>query len=248
MEFTTLDLLKQVGDPTGYWRAENAAITESDAEFSLVKLKAEVLAALVRLSVEVVEDAPNFSNVIQKAISSALALELDRALLLGDGLGKPLGVFDTVGVGEISMGVNGAALTSYDPFSQAVEAIQTANGVATATIYNARTSGALDRLKSAIDAQPLIPPASFQNLTRLVSNQIPNDQVHGSATNASCAFVGGFDNVWIGMRKQLIVEVFRAGDDDSVKSLQILIRAYLRADSAVVRPDHLCKITGIIPA
>jgi HK97 family phage major capsid protein len=248
MEHTTLDVLRQIGDPTAFWRGENQAITESNAEFSLVRLKAEVLAALVRLSVEVVEDAPNFSSVIQRAISSALALELDRALLLGDGLGKPLGVFSTPGVGEIDMGPNGAALTSYDPFSQAVEAIQTANGIATAAIYNARTSGALDRLKSAVDAQPLIPPQSFQNLTRLVSNQVPNDQTHGSATNGSAAFVGGFENVWLGLRKSLVIEIFRSGDDDSVKNLQVLIRAYLRADSAVVRPDHLCRITGIIPA
>ena len=48
---------KLLSDPTAYWRAENAAITESDATFGPIKLKALALGCLVRVSLELLEDA-----------------------------------------------------------------------------------------------------------------------------------------------------------------------------------------------
>ena len=248
MEATTLMLVRQTGDVTGYWRGENQDITESNATFDTVRLEAKVLGALVRISIEAVEDATNLSDILNRSFANALALELDRVLLLGSGVGpEPQGVYSTPGVNILTMGDDGAALTDYDPFSRAVELVRTANGEPNAVIFSARTAGELDRLKSAVDAQPLQPPQSFRDLTRLTSNQVPNGMEQGTATDASAAFVGAWQNQLVGIRKQLIVEPFRAGDADGVKKMQVVIRAYLRADAVVVRPSHFAIIKGITP-
>lgn len=244
MDAPEITVVKVTSDPTAYWRAENAAITESDMGFAPVKLKAVALGCLSRVSLELLEDARAFATTVEDAISSALALELDRVGLLGTGVGEPRGLWNTDGVNEYSMGDNGAAPSNYDPFSYAVDYVANANGEAKAAIYAPRTAGELDRLKDSQN-QPLTPPQSFQRLTKFTTNQVPINQTQGSSTDASTAFVGDFSQLLIGMRTQIVLEATRVGGSDTFAKMQALIRGYLRADIAVLRPNHFTLIKGI---
>jgi len=248
MDTSTLKLAKITQDATGYWRGENAAITQSDMGFGALNLSCKVLAALCKVSIELIEDTPNVGQLIEDSIGSALALELDRVGLFGIGAGaEPLGLFNTSGISTESMGTNGAAITNLNKFSNACTTLMTSNAEPKVAIYAPRTAGVIDLLVDG-NGQPLIPPESVRNLTKLVSNQVPIDQTHGSATDASCAFVGDFSNLCIGMRKQVIIEATRVGDTDTFSKMQVLIRGYLRSDIGVLRADHFDVITGIIPA
>ena len=249
MQTPEMTIVKVVTDPQGSWRKEHQAIDESDAVFEPIKVKTMALAALCRVSLEMIEDAPLFSQTIENAISASLALELDRAALMGTGVNEPRGIFFSDGVGEQTMGTNGAAFTDYDPFLDAIEDIETANGTAGAAIYSPRTNRALSGLKTGIsgDKTPLQPPQSFLDLRRFVTNQIPNDLEHGTATNASTSMVGDFSQMAFALRTTLIIEATRYGGDTFSK-MEALVRGYLRADVAVFRPNHFSKITGIIPA
>jgi len=148
------------------------------------------------------------------------------------------------------MGANGAALTSYDPFSYAVQYVSEANGQAGAVIYAPRTAGALDRLKEGTTLAPLQPPPSFQALQKFSTNQIPITQIKGSSSVASSAFVGDWKNLLIGMRKQLTIDVAPAGIGsgaaDVFSTVEVLVRGYLRVDVAVLREDHFTWINGIL--
>ncbi len=74
------------------------------------------------------EDAPNASAAIRDALAAGLALELDRAGLLGSGAGsEPTGIFNAAGVQSIYMGTTGAALTNFSQLSQAVQKVGEAN-------------------------------------------------------------------------------------------------------------------------
>ncbi len=250
METPEVTIAKVVTEPTPYWVAENEEITESDATFTPIKLVAVAVACLCRVSLQLIEDVQSFTGTLEEMIASALALEVDRVGLLGSGVGEPRGIWNTDGVGSVSMGTNGAAFTNYDPFLDAIEDIETSNGEATAVIYAPRTKRALAGLKTGItsDNTPLKPPDDFLALKRLVTNQVPIDQTQGSATNASSAFMGGFKNLLFGMRTQLQLDVSKAGDEKTFEKMQVLVRGYLRVDVAVLRPAHLNVITGIIPA
>jgi HK97 family phage major capsid protein len=245
-----MTLVKVLTDPTAYWVAEHAKITESEGTFGPIKLKAMVVGCLVRVSRALLEDAPNSGNVIETQIGAALGLEIDRCALLGNGVNEPKGLSNCAGINTYSMGANGLALANYDPFSYAVQYVAEDNGLATAVIMAPRTAGALDRLKEGTTLAPLTPPPSFQALQKFSTNQIPITQTQGTATTASSAFVGDYKNIVLGMRKQLTIDIAASGvgsgSVDVFSSVETLIRGYLRIDVAVLRENHFTWIKGIL--
>ncbi len=245
MDSPELTLVKVKTDPTSYWRAEHSAITESDGSFEPIKLKAVVLGCLIRVSQALLEDAPNAGQTIEQMLSSSLALELDRVALVGNGSNEPRGLLNCGDINSYSMGANGAAPSNYDPFSYAVQYVREDNGDATAGIMAPRTAGTLDRLKAATTNQPLVAPQSYQDLKKLYTNQIPVDQTQGTSSAASCAFVGDFKNIVIGMRKSLTIDISPHAGTDTFAKVENLIRAYMRVDVAVLRENHFTKIVGI---
>lgn len=248
MEGPEVTITKIASDPVAYWRPENKPINESAMTFEPLKLKAVVLGILCRVSMEQMMDSPNFGNVVESAIAAALALEMDRAMLLGTGSGEPRGLVNTKGVQELDLGVNGAALANYDPFSLAAEFVMNANGTPNAVVYSPRTWGALDRLKEGGTNAPLKPPASYENLQKFATNQIPNNLTHGTANNASLAVVGDFTKLGLASLTGVMLAASGEAGADTFAKMQVLIRGFLRADVAVLRPNHFTKITGIIPA
>jgi HK97 family phage major capsid protein len=202
---------------------------------------------MTRISIELMEDAPAFGAMIESAMGAALGLEIDRAGMFGTGTGEPRGIVNAPGVNVISMGANGAALTNHDKFLDAIEAVENANGMAAAIAYSPRTKRALAGLKNTL-TDPMQPPQDFLDLKRFSSNQFPLTEKQGTATNCSTALLGDFAQAAIALRTGLTLEVTRTGDADAFSKLQVLIRGYLRADIAVLRPAHFAKITGIKPA
>ncbi|MBU4533576.1 MAG: phage major capsid protein [Firmicutes bacterium] len=251
MESSTLKLARVTGDPSASWRAENTPIPASDMTFGSLELRVRTLGTLVKVSVELIEDAINMPELIENALSQAIALELDRAVLRGKGTLEPIGIRNWTNIQKIDLGVNGGTLTGYSKFSEAVQKIAERNGADTglAAIYAPRTSGAIDRF-SDTTGQPLVPPASFTSLRRLVTNQVPTDLARGTAGDASEAYIGDFSQCLVGMRTQLTLEISRQAADtggSAFRDLQVWIRCYLRADMVLARPEHFVLIDGIIP-
>lgn len=248
MTANTLKMGKVTGDMTASWRAENAAITASEMSFDGLTFTAKALAAICTISVELMEDAANINALIENSIAQAIALELDRAALFGSGVDpEPKGLNGVTGVQEVSMGTNGAALTGYSPFTLAAQKLYEKNAIPGAFVFSPRTWAALEGLVDTT-GQPLAAPASFASAGKLVSNQIPNNLTKGTASNASSVFIGAWQNLMVGMRSTLTLEASRVAGADAFSKMQIMIRAYIRADVQVARPDHFAKITGIIPA
>lgn len=66
------------GDPTVIQHTENTDdITESDIDLSYVAANPKLLAAVIPLSEELVQDSPNLDQVIQMAVAGAFATKLD---------------------------------------------------------------------------------------------------------------------------------------------------------------------------
>jgi HK97 family phage major capsid protein len=116
MDSRELELVKQIGDPTAYWRGELEAIPPSKMTFAMQTFRAHSLAATITLSEELLADAKNFGAMLQNALGSALALALDKACLSGTGIVQPLGILNTPGVQ--TTGAVGT-LADYGDFSEA---------------------------------------------------------------------------------------------------------------------------------
>jgi len=248
MGSNSLKIARIAGDPTAAWKVENAASTASDLTFESVEFTARTLVAIGKMSVELAEDA-EVEDTVENAIAASLSLELDRAALRGSGTApEPRGIRFQTGVTIQSMGANGAALTNYDNISTAVQSIRELNHEPNALIAAPRSIGALDRLKDTTN-QPLRPPPSVEELRFYSSAQVPINLTQGTSNITSEIYVADFEQLLIGLRTQLTVEVSRqAGDATSsaFSNLQVWVRAYLRADIQLADPKGFVVITGVL--
>lgn len=70
------------GDPTVIQHTENTDdITESDIDLSYVAANPKLLAAVIPLSEELVQDSPNLNTIIHMAVASAFASKIDGLIL-----------------------------------------------------------------------------------------------------------------------------------------------------------------------
>lgn len=240
MESSTLKIARLTGDPSGEWKAENAALSqESELSFDSVELQAHTLMTIATMSVELAEDGRDVDNVIERSLAAALALELDRAALYGSGSGEePLGIISTPGVDvtDTSAGLPGG----YADFSYAVERIRGGNYEPNAVIYSPGVAGILDRLVDST-GQPLQPLPSFAELRKLTTNQAA----------AGDAFVGDWSQLLVGLRTNLTIEASREAATETgnaFSKLQVKVRAYLRADVAVADVAAFNVLTDIAQA
>ncbi|MBA7532475.1 hypothetical protein ES705_24701 [subsurface metagenome] len=166
-------LVRLVSDPTAHFRAEHAAITASDWQLEPLNLHAMTCGCLVKSSIELLEDAKNAGSMLEASMAAAIALEMDRVALYGSGTNEPSGLDVLANVETINKGGNGATITDYDDFSNAVEDVYNNNGIPNAVIMAPRTYFTIDRLKQGTTNDPLVGPESYQNLKKFVTNQVP---------------------------------------------------------------------------
>jgi HK97 family phage major capsid protein len=83
------------GGVTAYWTAEGAAITESKAAFRQASWRLQKLAALVKTTDELLDDAMALGSYIQTSAPAAMMHQVNKAILNGNGVGKPLGIIQS---------------------------------------------------------------------------------------------------------------------------------------------------------
>jgi HK97 family phage major capsid protein len=243
MTAQTLKLARLTGEGTPAWKAENAAITDADMTFDAVTFTAKTLVRLVKLSVELFEDAdPSSEDVIARSFAAQIALELDRAALRGTGASnQPTGVLSQSGVTITTHGANGAAITNYDWFLDAKGVVMANNYEANAHIVAPRTVTSLSKLKEATTNAYLAPPASMLSL--LPTSQVPINLTVGTSTDCSEIYTAQWDQLMVGIRTDLRIEFLR--ERFLADNLQYAFLAYLRADVQLARPTAFVVDTGV---
>lgn len=235
MTSSTLKIPRLTAGITPVWHHELDDESEEDAQFDSVTLTARTVMALTRLSVELAEDSPLVDDAINAALGSALAQAIDKAGLTGPGGDAPQGVYGTTGVSSWNVG---GPFEDYTELSQAIEAVRSRNEEPNAIIYSARTAGTIDRFVEAVNLQPLQPPPSVREITKLITNGATDD----------LAFIADWSKLALGMRTSIKIEVSRdasSGSDSAWSSLSIFVRAYARVDFAVLRPGAFQVIEGL---
>lgn len=257
MTTATLKMGRLTADFTAAWYDEAGAISASDGTLDSVTFTARKLAALVVVNNELLEDAQGIDDVVENSLARALALKLDYTALFGSGTPpEPKGLYsDTDATVIESVGTP----SNFAKFVEAIFDVRGENHEPNAVLYSARTAETLAGLVTGItgDNTPLAAPADFAALTKFVTNQIPDSLSYGSpvTTENSAAFVGQWNQMAVGVRSNLVIEVAREGaynEGGTVYSAfqkdQTLIRAILRADVQRLQPKAFCVMKGITVA
>jgi HK97 family phage major capsid protein len=245
MTSQTLKLARLTGEGTPAWHAENAAITAADMTFDAVTFTARTLTRVVKLSVELFEDAdPSSEDVIARAFGAQLALELDRVALRGSGTPpEPDGIVNQSGVTITTHGANGALITNYDFHLDAVGAVRNANFEPNAQIQAPRTATSLSKLKEATTNAYMAPPAGLADIPRLNSKQVPINLTVGTSTDCSEIYTAQWDQLLVGIRTDFTLQFLR--ERFLADNLQYAFLAYLRADIQLAQPAAFVVDTGV---
>lgn len=246
MSTKTLAIAKITGDPTLSWAAEAASIGDTGPTFGAVTMTAKTLRAWVKFSRELLEDALNLDSTLRTVFANAMAVELDRAALVGSGTGQePLGIGAAASAAPIvSMGANGAALTNWDKVIDVLQTLQDANaGDPTAMIMAPRTATTIAKLKDTTN-QPLAIPPALASIPRYATTSVPVNQTQGSAVNASSIIAGDFADLILGVRSEL--QIVRS-DSAFMQTNEIGLLFVMRADVAWTRAESFAQLRGIIP-
>jgi HK97 family phage major capsid protein len=78
-----------------YWTAEGAAITESKSAFKQASWRLQKLAALVKATDELLDDAMALESYIKASAPEAFMNKINSAILSGNGAGKPQGIISS---------------------------------------------------------------------------------------------------------------------------------------------------------
>jgi HK97 family phage major capsid protein len=245
LETQTTTIARVASDPTAAWRLESGAINVADPTFEAVTFTARSLSVLVKVSRELLDDSANIDQALMAAFAGSLAVEVDRVCLVGTGTApEPRGIFNTTNVNSVSMGTNGAQLTSYGKQLDCLYELQLDNAPApTAQVMHPRTWRTIQGFADTTN-QPLQQPPGLVGLPQMVTTSIPITQTQGTANNASSIIVGDFSQLLIGVREELRIEVLRelfAGTGEYA------FVAHLRMDVAVAHPEAFCKLVGVTP-
>ena len=96
---------------TASWVDEEGTINESDDAFSQVSIGAYKLGTLIKVSEELLNDSVfNLESYISKEFARRIGNKEEDAFFNGDGVGKPIGIFNATGGAEV--GVTAASSTA----------------------------------------------------------------------------------------------------------------------------------------
>lgn len=233
-------IAKLASDPQPAWRVENAAVNESDPTFSAVTLAPKSIAVMIRASVELMSDSLNLEAELPRILARAMAVEIDRAGLVGSGSGaEPQGIVNYSGLTANTFA--GGAI-NYAALLNARGALHGANERLGAIVMASRDENSLAGL-TATDGQPLVMPRALEGVQMLHTTAIPTDG--GSGSDESQAIAGDFSQLLIGIRSTIGVEILR---ERFMDNLQFGLIAHARVDFAAARPTAFTVLDAITPA
>ena len=83
------------GGVQAYWTEEGASITESKPAFKQASWRLQKLAALVKATDELLDDATALESYIMASAPNAIVHQLNKAIISGNGIAKPLGIINS---------------------------------------------------------------------------------------------------------------------------------------------------------
>lgn len=233
--------------PTAAWRAESGAVAQSDPAFSALDLTPRSLSFYFKASRELLSDAPNIDEILQRTIAQAFAKEIDRAGLRGTGTPPEIrGLLNISGIGSVTNGAAGTALATikWSNLATAYQTILEANApTPTAAIMAPRTLVGFASLADST-GQALQRPQLLDAMQFIATSQIPVNLTVGGSTDCSEMYVGDFAAFVIGLRED--VSIVRA-DQLHVGTGEVGFYCFARVDVGALHPAAFCKVTGIRP-
>ena len=218
------------------WVDEEGAIPESDDSFKQVTLSAYKLATMIKISEELLNDSAfDLESYVAKEFGRRIGTKEEEAFFVGDGTGKPTGILDATGGGQLGKTTSGATAISFDEIMDLFYSLKSPYRKNATFLMNDSTVKAIRKLKDGGGQyiwQPSMvagTPDTILNRPVLTSAYMPEI----SAGNKTVAF-GDFKYYWIADRQG---RSFKRLNELFAVTGQIGFVATQRVDGKLILPE-----------
>lgn len=232
------------------WGAEGAAASTKKANYAKAVMKPHRNSVNVVVTKDLLRQTSfDVEQDLINKITEAHAVLLESAAIAGKGTdNEPKGILNTVGIGDVAMGTNGAAIS----WKKVVELETKVNSVNAnrgrmAYLTNAKVFGALKTTEKATGSGRFImedaAAGRCNGYVTEFSNLVPSNLTKGSGSNLSAMIFGNFQDLYIGQWGGLDIVV---DPYTSKKTAEIEICLNAWNDVLVAEPKSFAAIKDIV--
>jgi len=223
---------------TASWVEEEASIPETDDGFGQVSIGAYKLATMIKVSEELLNDSVfNLESYIAKEFARRIGAKEEEAFFVGDGTGKPTGIFNATGGATLGVTTASATAVTLDEVMDLFYSLKSPYRRNAVFFMNDSTVKAIRKLKDGNGQylwQPSVQagqPDTILNRPVKTSAFVPTI----AATAKTIAF-GDFGYYWVADRQgrsfQRLNELFAATGQVGFKATQ-------RVDGKLILPEAI---------
>lgn len=223
---------------TASWIDEEGLIPESDDAFGQVSIGAYKLATMIKVSEELLNDSVfNLESYIAREFARRIGAKEEEAFFIGNGTGKPTGIFNATGGAEIGVTAASATAITFDELMDLFYSLKSPYRKNATFVTNDATVKMIRKLKDGNGQylwQPSVQagqPDTILNRPVKTSSFVPNVEA-GAKTVA----FGDFGYYWVADRQgrsfQRLNELFAATG-------QVGFRATQRVDGKLILPEAI---------
>jgi HK97 family phage major capsid protein len=199
---------KQTAKATAAWKTETGALDEQDQDIGQVLLAPNKVGAFTEYSTQLMHQSSiQVEQFVRRDLSRAIAESIDAAAINGSGSGsEPTGILNTVGIGAVLGGTNGAA-PDWDHIVDLETSLGDSDADAGRLAYltNSAVRGKLKKtfVDSSSNAERVwdnrTPMNPLNGYAAGVSNLVPRNLDKGTASGICSALIfGNWEDLMIG--------------------------------------------------
>ena len=223
---------------TASWIDEEGTIPESDDSFGQVSIGAYKLGTMIKVSEELLNDSVfSLESYISKEFARRIGNKEEEAFFVGDGSGKPTGIFAATGGAQLGVTTAGATAITVDEVIDLFYSLKSPYRKKAVFVMNDSTVKAIRKLKDG-QGQYLWQPS----LTAGTPDTILNRPVYTSAyvptieAGAKTIAFGDFKYYWIADRQG---RSFKRLNELFATTGQVGFMATQRVDGKLILPEAI---------
>ncbi|MCG9967537.1 phage major capsid protein [Pelotomaculum terephthalicicum JT] len=211
---------------TASWVDEEGAIPESDDAFGQVSIGAYKLATMIKVSEELLNDSVfNLESYIAREFARRIGAKEEESFFIGDGTGKPTGIFNATGGAELGVTAASATAITVDEIMDLFYSLKSPYRKNAVFVMNDSTVKAIRKLKDGNGQYLWQPSISAGQPDTILNRPVKTSAyVPTIAAGAKTIAFGDFGYYWIADRQgrsfQRLNELYAATGQVGFKATQ----------------------------
>lgn len=211
---------------TASWVDEEGAIPESDDAFGQVSIGAYKLATMIKVSEELLNDSVfNLPSYIAKEFARRIGAKEEEAFFIGNGVGKPTGIFNATGGAGLGITASSATALTVDEVMDLFYSLKSSYRKNATFVMNDATVKAIRKLKDG-NGQYIWQPSITTGKTDTILNRPVKTSAYVPTIEAAAKAIafGDFGYYWVADRQgrafQRLNELYAATGQVGFKATQ----------------------------